>query len=115
MKLTKEHVETYLEKPYNASIPELCHTIIALYVELEDIRDAHIRVMSEQCPTDEVHCACVPILRRERARIVGMLKEWKRHKDIMSDPKSVHYSMCIEEILDYINLIDTHIKGEIFR
>ena len=33
--------------------------------ELEDIRDAHVKVMSEQCPTDEVHCTCVPILKRE--------------------------------------------------
>ena len=44
---------------------------------------------------------------KERDRIVTMLKEWKRHQDIMSDPKSFHYSMCIKEILDRM--------AEIFR
>ncbi len=32
-------------------------------------------------------------------RTVKMLQEWKRHHAIMSDPKSLHYSLCIEEIL----------------
>lgn len=36
----------------------------------------------------------------DRKKTVDMLREWKRHHDIMSDPKSLHYSMCIEEILD---------------
>ena len=35
--------------------------------ELVDIRDAHVKVMSEICPADEAHCTCVPILRRELA------------------------------------------------
>ncbi len=38
-------------------------------------------------------------IKGERLRIVGMLKEWKRHHDLMGDPKSLHYSQCIEEIL----------------
>jgi hypothetical protein len=37
---------------------------------------------------------------QERKRIVAMLKEWRRHHGIMSDPKSMHYTMCIEEILN---------------
>ena len=33
----------------------------------EDIEQTHRMVMEEKCPTDEVHCCCVPILRREIA------------------------------------------------
>jgi len=39
-----------------------------------DVEDSHKRVMSEQCPTDEQHCTCVPILRAELAEAL----EWKK-------------------------------------
>ena len=63
-------------KPPRLTGELLKETVLELYerleqaeAELEDIRDAHTRVMSEQCPADEVHCACVPILRRELAEL----------------------------------------------
>jgi len=43
----------------------------------------------------------------ERDKIVKMLKEWKRHQDIMGDPKSLYYSKCIEEILGRIEVKNT--------
>lgn len=33
--------------------------------ELSDLAAAHRRIMEEDCPGDEVHCTCVPMLRRE--------------------------------------------------
>ena len=43
-----------------------------------DVEDSHRRIMSEQCPTDEVHCTCVPILRRENAELKAKLAEYER-------------------------------------
>jgi len=35
--------------------------------ELADIKDTYNKVINEKCPTDEVHCACVPFLKMELA------------------------------------------------
>lgn len=40
-----------------------------LEAELQDIKDSYRHVMEEKCPTDEVHCTCVPALRAEVARL----------------------------------------------
>lgn len=40
---------------------------------LADIEEAHRITMSENCPTDEVHCTCVPELRRELAIVFRAL------------------------------------------
>lgn len=64
-------------------IPQLCNlvdeqdqTIAALRSELADLRqwksdveESHRQVMDERCPSDEQHCTCVPILRREIAEL----------------------------------------------
>jgi len=42
-----------------------------------DVEDSHKRVMSEQCPTDEQHCTCVPILRAELAEVKEALASWQ--------------------------------------
>jgi len=39
--------------------------------ELQFIKESHQHVMAEECPTDEVHCACVPVLRAEIERLRG--------------------------------------------
>jgi hypothetical protein len=38
MKLSKSHIKTYLELPYNASIPDLCYTALELYDENDRLR-----------------------------------------------------------------------------
>ena len=38
-----------------------------LQEQLDDIATAHRQVMEERCPTDEIHCTCVPILKAEIA------------------------------------------------
>ncbi len=43
--------------------------------ELADIENSHRFVMAEDCPTDEVHCGCVPILKAENARLLARIKE----------------------------------------
>jgi len=40
----------------------------------------------------------------ERDRIAKMFLEWKRHQDIMSGRKPLYCSMCIDEILDRIEV-----------
>jgi hypothetical protein len=79
MKLTKMQLCQFFPLGWHNNhdnIIWLRETALELYAELEkaetelaDIRDAHIRVMSEQCPTDEIHCTCVPTLRRELAEL----------------------------------------------
>ena len=39
--------------------------------ELQFIKETYQHVMAEECPTDEVHCACVPVLRAEIERLRG--------------------------------------------
>ena len=46
-----------------------------LEAEAADWRDAHRRVMAEDCPSDEHHCACVPALRVEAERLRGLARE----------------------------------------
>ena len=46
--------------------------------ELAVITEQHVRVMSETCPTDERHCTCVPILRREIERLQGVRDHYYR-------------------------------------
>jgi hypothetical protein len=44
---------------------------IKLATELQDIRDGNRIILDEKCASDEVHCGCVPVLRRE----IGRLRE----------------------------------------
>lgn len=37
--------------------------------ERDDYRDSAKKVLAEECPTDEHHCACVPTLRAENAQL----------------------------------------------
>ena len=40
-----------------------------LAAEVADWREQHRRVMDEDCPSDERHCTCVPVLRAENAAL----------------------------------------------
>ena len=41
----------------------------ALLQEREEAAEIHSRIMSEECPSDEYHCTCVPALRQELAEM----------------------------------------------
>lgn len=43
----------------------LTERIAYLEAQLSDIAEAHEQVLSEKCPSNEVHCTCVPYLRQE--------------------------------------------------
>jgi len=45
---------------------------------LDDYHATFERVMNEQCPTDEKHCGCVPILRAEIERLRGALEGYAK-------------------------------------
>lgn len=56
--------------------------VAALREELRDIESAHRETMTEPCPGDDrVHCACVPALRREIARLREELEAAKQHEE----------------------------------
>ena len=48
-----------------ADTMKLCRLLAEKVRELRDVD----RVLSEECPTDELHCGCVPALRREIERL----------------------------------------------
>ncbi len=56
-----------------------------LRAELADIHDQHRRVMSEKCPTDEVHCTCVPVLRREVERLERALRKADKNAEALAE------------------------------
>ena len=59
--------------------------IARLRAELADIQDAHRQVMEERCPTDERHCACVPVLRAEVAESARELLDLSaRHESLLA-------------------------------
>ena len=45
--------------------------ITTLRNELADIQNSERTILAEDCPTDEIHCGCVPTLRGEMERLVG--------------------------------------------
>ena len=47
--------------------------IAELTEELEDWRDNACRVLAEECAPDEMHCSCVPVLRRRIAELEAAL------------------------------------------
>ena len=49
--------------------------IASLRAEVEDWRETQRSVMSETCPTDEKHCTCVPMLKKENASLRKQLEE----------------------------------------
>jgi hypothetical protein len=58
----------------------LVETIEDTRYELEYLHEQHRDVIDEKCPSDEKHCGCVYILRREIARLRNELEGYKRDK-----------------------------------
>ena len=66
-----------------AEIGKLRHELEKARAEVADLEEEraeavelHSRILSEQCPTDEYHCTCVPTLRAEIERLRGMLSTY---------------------------------------
>lgn len=57
-----------------------------------DIEEETRMVMSEKCPTDEVHCTCVPVLRRRIADLE------KQVEDLKSEYKECHTFSSIQKL-----------------
>lgn len=77
--------------------------------ELSDIKDAHQTVMSERCPEDEKHCACVPTLRAEIKR----LRDSAHAKHVW--PSCGHNSfgvcsICYHDRGEYLSLIESKLS-----
>lgn len=70
---------------------------------LDDYHATFERVMNEQCPTDEKHCGCVPILRAEIERLCKVLR--------MSRPYLLYADTAHEPPKELIAEIDEALKG----
>ena len=61
---------------------------------LDDYRQDYATVVNDQCPTDERHCGCVPILRRENRLISEELAnakdELKHRRDALIDAQNIY-------------------------
>ena len=58
---------------------------------LDDYRQDYAKVVNDLCPTDERHCGCVPILRRENRLISEELADAKdKLQDAQLKPKAVY-------------------------
>ena len=55
---------------------------------IEDYEDDTRKVMEEKCASDEVHCTCVPVLRKENEVL------WKYAKHKGTCPGDVYVGIC---------------------
>ena len=86
---------------------------------LDDYRQDYAKVVNDLCPTDERHCGCVPILRRENRLISEELAdakdELKHRRDALIDAQQiydkaneqkVHYLSALQFIASFVNAKD---------
>lgn len=61
---------------------------------LDDYRQDYEKTVNDQCPTDERHCGCVPILRRENRLLSEELAdakdELKHRRDALIDAQEIY-------------------------
>ena len=58
-----------------SEVEKLEASLARVTAERDDYRDSARKVLAEECPSDEQHCACVPVLRKENARLREKLKD----------------------------------------
>ncbi len=86
---------------------------------LDDYRQDYAKVVNDLCPTDERHCGCVPILRRENRLISEELAdakdELKHRRDALIDAQRIYneannhkmrYLSALELITSFVNAKD---------
>ena len=111
---------------YNGEIERLEHEIAKCkeanedaQSRLDDYRQDYEKVVNDLCPTDERHCGCVPILRRENRLISEELAdakdELKHRRDALIDAQriynkaneqKVHYLSALQFIASFVNAKD---------
>ncbi len=61
---------------------------------LDDYRQDYAKVVNDQCPTDERHCGCVPILRRENRilseDLANAKDELKHRRNALIDAQNIY-------------------------
>jgi len=86
---------------------------------LDDYRQDYAKVVNDLCPTDERHCGCVPILRRENRIMAEDLAnakdELKHRRDALIDAQEIYndannhrfrYLSALELIASFVNAKD---------
>lgn len=86
---------------------------------LDDYRQDYAKVTNDQCPTDEIHCGCVPILRRENRllseELANAKDELKYRRDALIDAQNIYneannhrmrYLTALELIASFSNAKD---------
>lgn len=86
---------------------------------LDDYRQDYAKVVNDKCPSDEIHCGCVPILRRENRLLAEELEnakdELKNRRDALIDAQEIYntanqhrfrYLSALELIASFANAKD---------
>jgi len=86
---------------------------------LDDYRQDYAKVVNDKCPSDEIHCGCVPILRRENRLLAEELEnakdELKNRRDALIDAQEIYntanqhrfrYLSALELIASFVNAKD---------
>ena len=81
--------------------------------ELADIRESHRIVMSEECPSGEVHCTCVPILGAENEKLKRATEALSANRarqlsDDLDEAQQTPSGAVMELYHDDINAIKTY-------
>lgn len=80
-----------------------------LQAEVDDWRNTQNSVMSEKCPTDEVHCTCVPMLKAEVEKLklsIAILESPKDDREARHILKITELQSGIERLQKMDNISD---------
>ena len=74
--------------------------IASLLAEVEDWRETQRSVMSETCPTDEKHCTCAPMLKKENASLRAEVKRLAELEQVAYWKDKFHeQAKCVDEMM----------------
>ena len=72
-RLAEHAVGYHPNHPIRNDLIVVADALPALLDERDDVAATFRRVLDEKCPTDEVHCTCVPVLRQRIAELEAQL------------------------------------------
>jgi hypothetical protein len=71
-----------------------------LTARLADWEDDRAKILNEVCPSDEVHCGCVPVLRAGVERLKGIEKALREMYDTLANAISTDTSLSSSDLAD---------------
>ena len=83
---SEKAVEDYtaiIQSAIDAAVKTRDQRIAELKEEIDDANETYRMVIEEKCPTDEVHCTCVPHLRRRIKELEMVLMKFEERVSIV--------------------------------